>query len=155
MDKLTLGEGSAEPKKGVNIYLLASAISFLCFLLYAGWIFFSRRQQDLAFERQKAAEASSVEKASVERTFEGMGGNQFEILSFYASPPAIHSGDDANLCYSVSNAESVSLAPPAGSVWPSYSRCLEVSPKKTTIYTLTAEDGAGNSKKATVKVEVH
>jgi len=155
MDKLGLGESNAEPKKAINPYILACAISFACFLLYAGWVFFSRREQELTFERQKAAAASAAEKASAQRTFQGMGGNQFEILSFYASPPSIHPGDEANLCYSVSNAKSVSLMPPAGSVWPSYSRCLEVSPKKTTIYTLTAQDEAGNSKKAAAKVEVH
>jgi hypothetical protein len=155
MDKLMLGEGSAGPKKGINPYILACAISFVCFLLYAGWVFFSRREQDLAFEQQKATAASAAEKASAQRTFEGMGGNRFEILSFYASPSTIRPGDEADLCYSVSNAKSVSLTPPAGSVWPSYSRCLEVSPKKTTTYTLTALDDAGNSKKATVKVEVH
>src|SRR5579862_2286378 len=106
MDKLVLGGGSAEPKKGANPYIVVSAISFACFLLYTGWVFFSRREQNIAFERQKAAAASAAEKASAQRTFEGMGGNQFQILSFYASPSAIHPGDQADLCYSVSNAKS-------------------------------------------------
>ena len=133
---------------------MVSVTSFVCVLLYVGWVFFSRWQDDRMIERQKAAALQAAEKASAEKTFEGMGGNNFEILKFYAYPPSIHRGDTTDLCYSVSNTKSVSIVPPAGSVWPSYSRCLKISPKKNTTYTLTAQDDAGNSKKATVKVEV-
>jgi hypothetical protein len=39
-------------------------------------------------------------------------------------------------------------------VWPAFSRCIHVSPRKTTKYTLMIEDGEGHFKAATVEVEV-
>jgi len=39
-------------------------------------------------------------------------------------------------------------------VWPAFSRCVHVSPRKTTTYTLTIEDGVGHTKSATVEVLV-
>jgi hypothetical protein len=83
-----------------------------------------------------------------------MGGDRFDILSFYANPGAMVQGDSVNLCYSVSNAKSVTLQPQSNAVWPSYERCVSVSPKKTTTYTLTATDAAGQKKSATAIVEV-
>ena len=53
-----------------------------------------------------------------------------------------------------SNAKKVTLDPPAGPVWPSYARCLDVSPTKTTTYTLTASDDAGHSTSQTFTVKV-
>jgi hypothetical protein len=118
--------------------------------LYVGWIFLTRWQENREFVR-RAAEAKRVE---AQRAAEALGGNRFEILNFYASPPAIHRGEAVQLCYGVSNAKSVRLEPPSGAVWPSYARCVAVKPTKTTAYTLTAEDSAGNSKTATVTVQV-
>jgi hypothetical protein len=39
-------------------------------------------------------------------------------------------------------------------VWPSYSRCVDVTPAKSTIYTLTIADAAGNTKSQTLEVKV-
>ncbi|MBZ5700612.1 MAG: hypothetical protein LAN84_02055 [Acidobacteriia bacterium] len=60
----------------------------------------------------------------------------------------------AQLCYGVANAKKVTLEPPVGPVWPSYSRCLDVSPTKDTTYTLTVEDGQGHSMSQTVTLQV-
>jgi hypothetical protein len=85
-----------------------------------------------------------------------MGGDAFDILAFYASPQVINRGGSASLCYSVSNAKSVSLDPPSNvSVWPSYERCVTLSPSKTTTYTLTATDAAAHTKSAQATIEVH
>jgi len=83
-----------------------------------------------------------------------LGGNQFAILNFYASPGEIRRGETAQLCYGVSNAKTVRIEPQTSAVWPSYSRCVDVAPKKDTTYTLTAEDAAGHIKTATVTVKV-
>jgi len=85
---------------------------------------------------------------------ETLGGNKFDILNFYASPGKIRRGESAQLCYGVSNAKTVRLDPPAGDVWPSYSRCFDVTPSKDTTYTLTADDGQGNTKTASLTIEV-
>ena len=71
---------------------------------------------------------------------EHLGGKDLAIQSFYASPGAIHAGETVQLCYDVANATAVTLKPQSNAVWPSRSRCVEVSPSKSTTYTLTITD---------------
>jgi hypothetical protein len=54
----------------------------------------------------------------------------------------------------VANAKNVAFDPPIDNVWPSMNRCVDVSPKKSTTYTLVADDGAGHADKAQVAVQV-
>ena len=137
-------------RAGIRTYLIVSAVVLGLGLAYVGWVFFSRWQGNRAIEERAAAER----RAQAEQTFEGMGGERFEILTFYALPGEIRPGEEVDLCYGVSNAKSVTLEPQKNAVWPSYSRCVKVSPRKTTTYTLTAIDAAGHSKTSTVTVEV-
>ena len=84
-----------------------------------------------------------------------MGGNRFDILDYAASPGTIHAGESSSLCYSVSNAKTVNIEPQTEEpVWPAFSRCVHVSPRKTTTYTLTIGDSAGHTKTAVVEVSV-
>ena len=119
-------------------------------LLYLGGVFWSRHEANREYE-QRQIEKQREEDA---RTVELMGGDRFEIRDFYASPGAIARGESAELCYSVSNAKSVAIDPPAGLVWPSYGRCVDVSPTKSTTYTLTASDAAGHTQTASVTLRV-
>jgi hypothetical protein len=123
-------------------------------LLYMAYTFWSRWQenQDLA-AKQKAAQATE-QRDEAEKTYDTLGGSEFKIISFYASPGVIHRGDAVDMCYGVSNAKSVKLDPPEANVWPSNDRCMQISPKKTTTYTFTADDGKGNTKTATLTIEV-
>lgn len=119
-------------------------------LVIAG-IFYSRHEQNQAIE-EKAAQA---ERDRARRLAEGLGGNNFEIMNFYASPGAIHRGDSAQICYGVSNAKDVTLTPkPSEGVWPSPERCVSVAPEKTTTYTLTATNSSGEKKAATLVLTV-
>lgn len=61
---------------------------------------------------------------------------------FYASPPNPARGERSLVCYGTQNATAVRMDPPGPEVWPSPSRCLEVAPKQSTTYTITAERGA-------------
>jgi hypothetical protein len=139
-----------EPGNGMLKYLLVSALAFLIVGVYLGWVFYSRSQANQAIE-DKAVEKRRVQD---QQAFEMMGGNSFAILGFYAYPPSIPTGDRTSLCYSVSNAKTVKLEPQTEPVWPAFSRCVNASPRKTTKYTLTIEDGAGHSKAATIEVRV-
>ncbi len=130
--------------------LLYTSLALLVALVYAGWTFFSRWQENRELE-QKGVEKKREEDR---RAIEAMGGNRLEILSFYASPGVIRRGETAQLCYGVANAKTVRLEPQSGAVWPSYTRCVDVSPRKTTTYTLAAEDAAGNTKTATLTLQV-
>jgi hypothetical protein len=145
-----LSDPAPETRTGSAKYLISSGVVLLLAGLYVGSVFLSRRQANQALEEKAATERRAQDR----QTFEMMGGNRFEILGFYADPSSIGPGETADLCYSVSNAKSVKLEPQSEPVWPAFSRCVHVSPRKTTTYTLTAEDAAGHTKSATISVEV-
>ena len=139
-----------EPYTGFRNPLLYTSFLLAIAALYVGWVFFSRRQDRREFEEKAAAKKREEDRRAVEM----MGGNRFEILTFYASPGAIHRGETAQVCYGVSNSKTVRLEPQSNPVWPSLARCVDVAPKKDTTYTLTIEDGKGNTKTATLTVQV-
>ena len=145
-----LNNSTPEPRSGFRIYAIVSVVAFLLAGLYLGWVFYSRWEANQAIV-DKAAEKRRSQNAE---TYEAMGGNRFEILNFAADPASIQAGERSSLCYSVSNAKSVKLDPPAEPVWPAFYRCVNVSPRKTTTYTLTIEDGAGQTKAASIEVKV-
>lgn len=131
-------------------FFAAWTVVFFVVLAYVAWVFLSRSRENREIEQRAAASA----RAQDARTVASLGGNNFEILSFYASPGAIRRGQSTDLCYAVSNAVSVTLEPQPNPVWPSYSRCVTVSPRKSTTYTFTAKDSQGNVKTSTLTVEV-
>jgi hypothetical protein len=135
--------------------LLYSSVAVAIALLYVGWVFFSRWHENRAFDQKAKEEAAQKQRENDRASVEQLGGNEFAIQMFYASPGVIQRGDSARLCYGVSNAKTVKLEPQSNPVWPSHSRCVEVAPTKTTTYTLTIEDAAGNTKFQTVEVKVH
>ncbi|HEX4076348.1 MAG TPA: hypothetical protein VHX49_13180 [Candidatus Acidoferrales bacterium] len=138
------------PSSGIRAYIAISVAVLVLAASYVGWVFWSRANQDKVLE-QRAAEQRREQDA---QAVESMGGNRFQILAFYANPGVVSRGDSADLCYSVSNAKSVTLEPQSSPVWPSYERCVSVNPHKTTTYTLTATDASGHTKSATITVEV-
>jgi hypothetical protein len=146
-----LNDSDPKPGIGFRIYLIVSAVAFIFAGLYVGWVLYSRSVANQAI-LEKAAEKRRTQD---QQTFELMGGNRFDILVYAANPAAIQVGERSSLCYSVSNAKTVKIEPQTEEpVWPAFSRCVHVSPRKTTEYTLTIEDGAGHTKNATVEVNV-
>lgn len=129
---------------------LYTSVLLIGAMAYLGWTLAMRRQEARNLEQK----ARQKERAEAARTFEQLGGERFEILNFYAVPGVIRRGDTAQLCYGVSNAKSVRLEPQKNPVWPSQSRCVDVAPQKTTEYTLTAEDGRGNTRTSSLTVTV-
>jgi hypothetical protein len=146
-----LNDSTPEPSSRLRNFLLVSAAVLVLGGAYVGWVFYSRWQanQDLA---EKAA---AKQRSQDQQTFEAMGGNRFAILAYSADPPEIQAGEKSSLCYSVSNSKSVKIDPPPEEpTWPAFSRCVHVSPRKTTTYTLTIEDATGHTKSATAEVRV-
>jgi hypothetical protein len=145
-------DSNPEPISRAEIALRYTWIGVVVVALVVGWVLYSRWDENRRAVR-KAEEERRQEDARVAEMF---GGNRFEILQFYASPAEARIGEAINLCYGVSNAKSVKLEPQPNAVWPSFSRCLSVTPPTgSTTYSLTAEDGAGHTKTASVTVEVH
>jgi hypothetical protein len=131
--------------------LLYSSVGLLLGIIYVGGFFFFRWEENRAFARQQAEQQSARDA----QTVEAMGGDRFDILRLYISPPEVRPGETAHLCYGVSQTKSVTLDPPVAPVWPAFSRCIPVTPDKDTTYTLTADDGAGHTKTSSVSIKVH
>jgi hypothetical protein len=119
-------------------------------LLYVGWVFYSRWNANREAVRAQTEKESSQER----KTLDAYGGGGLKILSFYAAPAVIARGGQTNLCYSVTGAKTVRMEPAVDAVWPSLTRCVQVSPRKDTEYKFIAEDGAGHSATNTVAVRV-
>jgi Ca2+/H+ antiporter len=109
-------------------YLYSSVVLVLA-LAYVIFLFLSRHESSREFERRNAKKTAEQQRA----------GDRAAI---------------AQLCYDVANAQTVSLTPPAGQVWPSHNRCLELSPRETTAYTLTIADASGKSASQSVRLQV-
>jgi heme exporter protein D len=139
------------PLKNPKVYLwMAIVVS----MLVVGWILISRWIENRGIET-KAREAQSRKQREQDRaTVDQMGGKDLAVLGFYAIPGEVHRGQAVQICYSVANAKSVKLEPQSNPVWPSYSRCIDVTPAKSTIYTLTISDARGNTKTQTLEVKV-
>jgi hypothetical protein len=77
-----------------------------------------------------------------------------KITHFYASPGIVAPGENFLLCYGVENARSVKIAPPVEPLKPVFNRCISVTARATTTYTLTAEgDGGATTNSLEVKVD--
>jgi hypothetical protein len=124
------------------------AIAILIGLIYDGLVFYSRWSSNREVQRKLAEKQAE----DARRTLEQLGDLKTEL---YAAPPRIKPGGQTRLCYATISAKTVRIDPPVGEVWPALGRCLEVSPRSTTVYTLVAEDGSGHraTSSATVTVE--
>ena len=131
-----------------------SGLLVAVFACYVTYIFFSRYEANNAFERRNAEETSERRRRDDHTAIKQLGGSDLAIRALYASPSVIHRGESAELCYDVANAKTVTLDPPEGSVWPSHTRCLKLSPKKTTTYTLTITDVSGKTASESVELKV-
>lgn len=134
--------------------LLYSSVVVGIALLTVLWILLSRWQENRSIERRANAESTRKRLENDRITLEQLGGKDLAIQSFYASPGAVHKGENAQLCYGVANAKTVKLEPQPNPVWPSYARCVSVSPQKTTTYTLTISDASGNIKTQSLQIKV-
>jgi hypothetical protein len=136
-----------------NPHLYSSSALALA-VLVVGWILFSRWYENRNFEKRVKEERTQKQLEQDRITLEQMGGKELAIQNFYATPGVIRRGQSVQLCYGVANAKSVTLEPQSNPVWPSYARCVDVTPTKTTTYTLTIADAAGNTKTQSLEVKV-
>jgi len=122
--------------------------------LVVGWIIFSRWHENRGIETRAKEERTRKQLEQDRMALEQFGGKDLAIQNFYASPGNIRHGETVKLCYGVANAKTVKLEPQSNPVWPSYSRCVDVTPNKSTTYTLTIADAAGNTRTESLEVKV-
>jgi hypothetical protein len=133
---------------------LYSAAIFAFVLVAVGWIMVTRWVENRSIEKRAKEERTLQQQEQDRITIEQLGGSELAIQNFYASPGEIRRGASVQICYGVANAKTVTLEPQPNPVWPSHSRCVDVTPKKTATYTLTIGDAAGNTKTQTLVVKV-
>jgi hypothetical protein len=133
---------------------LYSAIIFAGVICYVAVVFIYRYESNRDFKRRAALKAAEQRRQEDQTAIEQLGGSELAIRAFYVSPALIHRGEPAQVCYDVANAKTVTLEPPVGEVWPSHDRCLDISPKESTIYTLTITAASGKSVSQTVELQV-
>jgi hypothetical protein len=149
-----LAESAPEKKSPFKNPFLYSLTAIVIVLLYLGWTFYSRWQENRGIEQRAAEHQAAAQQEQDRATLEQLGGKELAIQTFYGSPGVVRRGESVQLCYGVANAKVVKLEPQNNPMWPSYSRCVDVKPTKTTTYTLTAEDAAGHSLTQTVEIKV-
>jgi hypothetical protein len=144
----------SEPNSLLKNPLLYSSAVLVVALLGVVFVMISRWQDNRKMERQAAQERAEKQHQQDRIAVEQLGGKEFAILSFYASPTVIRRGEFARLCYGVANAITLKLEPQSQPVWPSVSRCVDVSPAKSITYTLTIGDAAGKMQSQDVEIKV-
>ncbi len=146
---------SASPLKSLfkNLSLYSWGALSIAALVVVG-ILFSRWWQNRSIDYRARETRAEKQREDDRATLEQMGGKDLAIQNFYATPGQIRRGQSVQLCYGVANAKTVKLEPQPNPVWPSYSRCVDVSPDKTTTYTLTIADAAGHTLSQSLTVNV-
>src|ERR1700736_2857221 len=149
-----LAQPDRQKKSALKNPFLYSWAALAIATLVVGWILFSRWQENRDIEKRAKEERTQKQQEQDRITIEQLGGKELAIQNFYASPGAIRRGESVQLCYGVANAKTVTLEPQPNAVWPSYARCVSVSPARSTTYTLTISDALGNTKTQSVQVKV-
>jgi hypothetical protein len=134
--------------------LFYSSLILACVALYVLYVLYARYDSNRRYEQQTRQHQEQQRRQNDLSAVEQLGGSDLAIRGFYVSPAIIRPGQSAQLCYDVANAKTVTLVPPVAAVWPSHSRCFDVSPKKTTTYTLSISDSVGKSVSEAVELKV-
>lgn len=141
---------SSGPLDIIRKLLPYTTVAAVLALLYTGWVFYARSNQNRELQR----EADQKAIAEARKTYELYGSGQLKILLFYAAPIAVVKGGSTQLCYGVANATTVKMEPAVEGVKASLNVCIPVKPAHSTTYTLTATDDKGHSTSQSVNVIV-
>jgi hypothetical protein len=152
---MTLTQPPNEPERRQGSALRAilpyTTVAMIIAALYVAWTFYSRHEANRAaveaIQKKKAEENKQV----VDQVY-GSGEVKFTMMT--ADSGVLAPGQTTQLCYGVANAKAVKVDPPVEQLKPSYHHCFEVAPKKTTTYTITADDGAGHTKSQALTIQV-
>ena len=150
-----LAQPDTQPKSVFKNPFLYSWTALAIAVLVVSWILFSRWQENRTIEKHAKEERTLKQQEQDRIALEQLGGKELAIQNFYSTRGLVRRGETVQICYGVANAKTVTLEPQSNPVWPSYSRCVDVKPQKTTTYTLTIADASGNTKTQTLEVKVH
>ena len=147
------GEAPAPKENSILPRLLwITSVGVIIAALYVGWTFYSRHQRS-----REAAEAVEKKQDDQRKRVANQifGSGEIKFSTFSIATAALKRGETTQLCYGVVNATSVKLDPPPSEpLKPSYRHCLDIAPKKTTTYTITASNAKGESQSQSLTLRV-
>lgn len=150
---LTENRDTTETKSILKNPFVYTSLAILVVGAYVVWVLLSRHIANRAYEERIRSQQAEKQRQSDQATIEQLGGSELAIQMLYATPE-IRRGETAQICFGVANAKSVTLEPQTNPVWPSHNLCVDVKPKKTTTYTLTATGADGKAVTQQVAIEV-
>jgi len=145
-------EPSGKKRSGLAALLPFTTVAMILAALYVAWTFYSRHES--ARKDQEAIEAKQreAEKHQANLIF---GSGEVKFTMFSADKGMVSRGESAHLCYGVVNATTVKIDPPVNEpVKPTNRHCLEITPRQTTTYTITASNDKGDTKTSSLTVHV-
>lgn len=129
-----------------------TSIAVVIAALYVAWVFYSRYESGKQAAQALAAKQEQQRKQVVDEVY---GSGEIRFQDFSAADGVLKRGQTTELCYGVVNATSVKLTPPVNeALKPMYHHCVEIGPKKTTTYTMTAYNAKGESKSVSLTIHV-
>lgn len=140
-----------DPKSPLKSILPYTTVLTIIVALYVGWVMYSRHQSTVDSETAAREQKVEAEKRVDDQIF---GSGEVKFTTLEAADATVRRGQTTELCYGVVNATSVKIDPPIESIKPSSRHCMDISPKKTTTYTVTASDAKGNSKSLSLTITV-
>lgn len=144
-------EPQREPRSPFRAILPYTTVALIIVALYVAWTFYSRHESNIRAQQAIEDQKAEKNKQVVDQIY---GSGEIQFTTFGADAGVLRRGESTELCYGVVNAKTVKLDPPVEQAKPSYHHCLEISPKTTTTYTITAQDAKGNSKSESITVQV-
>lgn len=139
------------PRSRLRALLPYTTVAVIIAALYVAWTFYSRYESNRKAQQAIQAERDEARKRVVDQIY---GSGEIKFTTFGADSGVLKRGESTELCYGVVNAKTVKIDPPVEQAKPSYHHCIEITPKTTTTYTITAADGRGNSKSESITVQV-
>ena len=145
-------EGPGKSKSGLAAILPYTTIAMIIAALYVAWTFYSRHESARKAQETAAAQRQEAEKRSADLIF---GSGEIKINIFSADRGILRRGETTHLCYGVVNVTALKIDPPVGEpVKPTNRHCVDITPQKTTTYTITAANDKGDTKTASLTVQV-
>jgi cytoskeletal protein RodZ len=89
-----LAEPAPEQKSPLKNPLLYSSAVFMIVLIYVGYIFISRWQENRTIEQRAVERQAATQQQQDRATVEQMGGKELAIQNFYGSPAVVKRGVD-------------------------------------------------------------
>jgi hypothetical protein len=140
-----------QPKSPFKSILPYTTVLTIIVALYVAWVMYSRHQATIDAERAAEERKAEAQKRVNDSIF---GSGEVKFTTFETPEAAVRPGQTTELCYGVVNAASVKIDPPIEELKPTSRHCLEIAPKKTTTYTITASDGKGTDKSLSLTIRV-